>query len=156
MRNTSSRVLAILILLIVGGLAWRLTHPLLSPSQRVERALDDATQSLQNRSVGGVMSALSKDFSYDGTSRKDIADTLRGAFFQSRDVQIQRTNRSVEVRGESASTRGSYVLTYRPTLDAPLETQRGEYSLEWRMENDEWKIVRASVKPESGQATPAF
>jgi uncharacterized membrane-anchored protein YhcB (DUF1043 family) len=156
MRKISSRVLALLILLVVGGVAWRLTHPALSPSQQIERTLDDATQSLQNRSVGGVLSVLSKDFSYSGTSRQETADTLRGAFFQWRDVQMHRSNPSAEVRGETANTRGFYTLTFRPTMDAPFETQRGEYSLEWRLENGDWKVVRASVKPENGTTTPTF
>ena len=156
MRKNTSRVLALLIILVVGAVTWRITHPPLSPSQRIELALQNATTSLENRSVGGVMSALSKDFAFNGTPRKEIADILRGAFFQWRDVKMQRTQTSIEVRGESASTRGSYILNFRPNIDATVETQRGEYALEWRLENDEWKVVRANVKPESGAALPAF
>lgn len=145
MRKTSSRVLALIALIVIGAVAWKITHPILTPSQQIEVALDNAQSALENRSVGGVMSVLSKDFSYDGTSRKDIADALRGAFFQWRDVKLQRTNSSVQVRGETASTRGSYVLKYRPTLDAPLETQRGDYALEWRLEDGNWKVTKATA-----------
>ena len=145
MRKTSLRVLAVLILVVIGAVAWKITHPALTPEQQIELALDNAESALENRSVGGVMSVLSNHFSYDGTSRKEIADALRGAFFQWRDVKLQRTNSSVSVNGDSASTRGNYVLTYRPNLDAPIETQRGTYVLQWRLEDGHWKVVKATA-----------
>ena len=145
MRKTSLRVLAVLILIIIGAVAWTITHPVLTPTQQIELALDNAQSALENRSVGGVMNVLSKDFSYDGTSRKDIADALRGAFFQWRDVKLQRTNSRVSVSGNSASTRGSYVLTYRPNLDAPLQTQHGTYELQWHLEEGNWKVAKATA-----------
>ncbi len=134
-----------LLLLLAGGAAWwRAAHPPLSPEQQIAAALDDASQALEARSPRRVLAYLTPEFKWNNTSREELSNLLRGTAFQWRDVRLQRFNERIEVNGDSATSSGSYSLTYRNGPQAAPETQNGNYILRWQLRDGEWKIVAAT------------
>lgn len=133
-----------LVLLIGGGLSyWRATHPVLSPQQQIAANLDDVASALQSRAANRVLSHLAPEFSWNNSSRKEIGDILRGSLLGFRDVQLQRSGETVQVQGDTATSSGSFRLSYRSSQGGQPQTQSGEYSLQWRKIDGEWKITSA-------------
>ena len=133
-----------LMLLLAGVVSWwRASHPPLTASQQITANLDEATQALQNRSTAGILRHIAPGFSWNNNSKKELGDLLRGAMFQWRDVQLQRSGEVTVVNGTQATTTGSYMLRYRAGPKAPRETSSGNYKLQWQMQDGNWKIVKA-------------
>ena len=145
MRNLRKLILGLgLLLFVVGGISlWRAMHPPLTTEQQIVANMDDAARALENRLPRGILRHLAPEFSADGTSRKEFDSILKGMLFQWREVQVQRFNERVEVNGDSAVSSGTYRLSYRSAPDAPIESQSGSYSLQWRLLDGEWKVVAA-------------
>src|SRR4028119_1994047 len=122
-------VLGSLLLLVSGVVWWRITHPPLTPQQQIAANLDDAQRALQNRSAAGVLRHLAPDFSWNNTSRQEVSSLTKGSMFQWRDVQMQRTDEQISVAGNTASSTGSFRVSYRPAPKAPLQTATGTYML---------------------------
>jgi ketosteroid isomerase-like protein len=90
-----------------------------------------------------VLRHLAPDFSWNNISRQEVSSMTKGSLFQWRDVQVQRTGETISVTGNEATTSGSFRLSYRPGPNAPPQTTSGTYSLRWRLNDGEWKIVKA-------------
>lgn len=134
-----------LVLLLGGSVVWwRAAHPPLSPEQQIAANLEAAADALQRRSTSGVMRYLAPDFSWNNSSRDELRQMMAGASMQWRDVQLQRLNEKITVNGDEAVSSGSYHLTYRTGPQATPETQRGNYTLRWKLRDGEWKIVTAT------------
>jgi ketosteroid isomerase-like protein len=133
-----------LVLLIVGGIGvWRATHPPLTAEEQIVANIDDAAAGIEQRSVSRLAHYLAPEFSWNGTPRADVTRALAGTFYQWRDVQLQRTVDRVQVSGDTATTSGTYRISFRPAPDAAPETQAGTYTLQWRLRDGNWQIVAA-------------
>ena len=130
------------VLLVFGGFSyWRATHPILSPEQQIILQLDDVSSALQNRSANRVLGHLSSDFKWNNSGRKEIGDLLRGSMLGFRDVQLQRSGETIHVNGDSATSSGSFRLNYRTSQGGEAQAHEGDYTLQWRKIDGNWKIT---------------
>lgn len=131
--------------LLAGIVFWWQNQTPQTPQQQIIAALDDAETAIERRSVSGVMQHLARDFKWNSSSRSEVADLLRGTFFQARDVQITRSGESINVNGETATSTGTYRATYKTSPQGPPETSEGRFTLYWRLEDGQWKMYQANA-----------
>ena len=132
-------------LLLAGIFFWWQSRTPQTPEQQIQAALDNAETALERRSVSGLMQHLARDFKWNNTSRSEVADLLRGTFFLARDVQITRSEETIKVTGEIATSTGTFRATYRTAPQGPIETSEGRFTFRWRREDGQWKIVEADA-----------
>ena len=133
-----------LVLLIVGGIGvWRAMHPPLTAEEQIIANIDDAAVSIEQRSTSRLARYLAPEFSWNGTPRADALRLLAGTFYQFRDVQLQRTIERVQVNGDTATTSGTYHISFRSAPQAAPESQSGAFTLKWRLRDGKWLIVSA-------------
>jgi hypothetical protein len=133
-----------LVLLIAGGFGvWRAMHPPLTAEEQIIANIDDAAASIEQRSTSRLARYLAPEFSWNGTPRADVIRMLAGTFYQYRDVQLQRTIDRVQVDGDTATTNGTYRISFRAAPQAAPESQSGTFTLRWRLRDGNWQIVSA-------------
>lgn len=146
-------MLAGLVIFVVGLYgAWKAMHPQLTPEQQIKANVEDLRRQIENRNVKGVTFYFSKNFNWQGTSRREVIDTLKVGFLQARDVQLHVSNEQVTVNDDTAYSSGHFTISYKPSPDAGAQTQVGDFELEWtKEENRQWKITRAEGGKNIGQ-----
>ena len=134
------------LMLIMAGayFTFRKSSSPLSSEAQITRELDQAESALEARSAPRLTHLLSEDFRWGDNDRKEFNQMVAGAFWQWRDVELTRTGQSVTVSGDNADARGTYVMRYRPSEGAAVETHRGNYVLHLRLEDGEWKVAAAT------------
>ncbi|HEX8834773.1 MAG TPA: nuclear transport factor 2 family protein [Abditibacteriaceae bacterium] len=137
-------VAGVLLLIFGGWQAWRAANPKLTDEQQVRLHLDGAASALQDRSTARFVNYLAPNFTWNDSSRAEFNQLLAGAMWQTRDVQLQRSDEKIEVRGDQATTTGRFRVSYRSAAQAPPDTRRGTYSLKWKRIDGDWKIISAT------------
>lgn len=136
--------LGMLFILAGAYFTFRTKNPPLSSVQQVTRDLDAAQKAIETRSAKQLKSYLSDDFRYGDTDRRDFNTMMGASFLQWRDVQLVRSSERIEIDGNSATATGKFRLSYRPSEGAAIETKSGDYILQLRHEDGQWKVVSAS------------
>jgi ketosteroid isomerase-like protein len=92
-----------------------------------------------------------------------LSGLVRGALTEATRVEITRSGETVEIRGEEATVSGQFSASYasiRESRTSPRRSLQGEYSILWRREDGNWKIVSAqggdSAQPNAAASEPLF
>ena len=129
---------------VAGGFAVRrCMRPKLSDRDQV--AAD--TRALASEIVRGraskVGARLAPELTWRGMARDELIDNLRAGTFFWRDGSAQLSRLEVTVTGPDASSTGDYLLRFRRSGDAPLETHGGLFELTWHKQGGRWRVTRA-------------
>ena len=145
--------LGVVMLLVVGIFGWRATHPPLTDEQQIAANLEGIVEAAQARSASGVGGYLSPKFQFDGTKKGDFQRQLVFGLHQYSSVEVQTSNVKVTVRGQTATTTGSYRLSLKPESNSPPQVYPGNFNLQWRQENGQWLVIGAegNALPELSQ-----
>lgn len=135
-------------LLLLGGgvLWWRATHPPLSDQEQVLSDLNALSRAVEARQPRGVTGFLAKEFTFNGTGREDVVRNLKIGLIEARTVQFRLSNVEVTVRGEEATSVGRYRLTANTRNNPDPQTRMGGFTLHWRKQDGNWRIVKADVE----------
>jgi len=136
--------------LFIGIALWRVTHPNLTDDEQIAANLSGITREAAKRNARGIVRYLGSGFDWQGQKRKDVQRWLGSGFIQSRDLELKLPSVSTQVKGETATTTGTFDLSFRPTPEAPIERRSGSFKLQWQQQDGQWKIVKA----EGGEALP--
>ena len=132
------------LLILFGAVAlWRVTHPNLTDDEQIAASLSDITRNAAKRNARGITQHLGSGFDWQGQKRKDVQRWLGSGFIQSRDLKLELPTVSTQVSGDTATTTGTFNLSFRPTPEAPIERRSGDFKLQWQRQDGEWKIVKA-------------
>jgi len=133
---------------VAGGFTVRrCMRPKLSDRDQV--AAD--TRSLASEIVRGraskVGARLAPELTWRGMARDELVDNLRAGTFFWRDGSAQLSRLEVTVTGTgsgvTATSTGDYLLRFRRSGDAPLETHGGLFELGWHKQRGRWRVTRA-------------
>jgi ketosteroid isomerase-like protein len=136
-------MLGVLLLLFGGVWIWRATHPPLTDEQQIMALMEDARSAIATRNTNRLASYLADDFNWNGQNKRELESTLRGAFFQTRDLEPSISGVKVSVQGETARATGNYSLRYRMQNTKTTETRVGRFQIALEKRDGTWKIVRA-------------
>jgi hypothetical protein len=135
--------LGVLLLLFSGLLIWRATHPPLNDEQQIVVLMEGARSAIATRNTNRLASYLADDFNWNGQDKRELENTLRGAFFQTRDLEPSISNLAITVKGSDATVYGNYSLRYRMQNTKTTETQVGRFQIALEKREGQWKIVKA-------------
>lgn len=135
-------MLGVLLLLFGLVIIWRVTHRPLTDEQQITTLMEGARSAIATRNTNRLASYLADDFTWNGQDKSEVKNTLRGAFFQTRDLEPSLSNLKISVDGETASATGNYSLRYRRQNSKTSETQAGRFQIGWKKRDGQWKIVR--------------
>ena len=128
---------------VAGGFAVRrCMRPRLSDRDQV--AAD--TRALASEIVRGraskVGARLGPELTWRGMARDELIDNLRAGTFFWRDGSAQLSRLEVTVTDPDATSTGDYLLRFRRSGDAPLETHGGLFELGWHKQAGRWRVTR--------------
>lgn len=141
--RSAALVLGVLLLLLGGVLVWRATHPPLTEEQQVAVLVEDVRSAVATRNTNRLAGYFADDFTWNGQSKRELESTLRGTFFQVRDLQPSVSNLTISVLDAKATAYGNYSLRYRVQNTQTMGTRIGRFQLALEKRAGEWKIVRA-------------
>ncbi len=140
----------LLLLAISGFFGWRALHPKLTDEQQIAANLDAICEAAKNRSPRGIADSLAKDFKIGGLGKKEFQQSLAAGILQFRVVDLGVSGVKSSVKGDTATSSGSFLLSLKSEFDSPPQIQSGRFDLKWRKIDGEWKIIGADV-PNLGQ-----
>ena len=139
----SLRVVIPLVLVVLVGLFWRWTHPVLSDQDQIRGALDGLAAEVSHKSAKGIVSYLSEDFQIDGAKRGQIQKQLVYGLLSYAAIDATISPSQIEVHGDTATTKGHYNLGLKQEFNSPAQNYSSEFTLRWKRENGQWKISNA-------------
>lgn len=143
MLRSRPAVLALGVLLLIAGVwIWRATHPARTDEQQIAVLMEGARSAIATRNTNRLVSYLADDFNWNGQNKREVESTLRGAFFQTRDLEPRISDLKIAVQGQTASATGNYSLRYRMQNTKTMETQVGRFQIALQKREGQWKIVR--------------
>ena len=138
--NSRMRIIAA-VLLISLALGWRFRPRPLTDEDRIRRALQEARDAVQRRSVRDLMRIISDDYSDNEGNTKQTLRQIATAFLMQRQrLAVSLLIRKVDVQGDATATANVHVRIADP------DAGNGEMDLqlEFTKEDGAWKVVRAS------------
>lgn len=139
----SLRFVVPLVLVVLGFLLWRWTHPALSDEQQIRAALDGIETQASHKSSGGITSFLARDFEMNGLKRKELTQSLTAGLLGYRVVNLKISRVQVQVSGDTATTKGHYDLGLKTEFTSPEQPFFNDFKLKWKREDGQWKISNA-------------
>ena len=137
------RWLVIVIILLLGGFAlWRYTHPQRDDREQIIAQLEAIQRAAEDKNPRGITSALSDNFSWNGTKKSELNAQLAGYFFTVDKVQTRMQIIEVRVTGDTAFSRGTYEVSTRNEANQPFERRSGDFKIDWRKVDGVWKIEK--------------
>jgi len=129
------------LILIIGALgAWRASRPVLNAEEKIGANLEALRTAVQNRQPRGITTWLADDFQYASFNRRELHSQLAGFFHGAREVDLDLSNVSIQVSGESATATGNFRASFRATPDGAIESRFGRWTMQWRKRDGVWKI----------------
>lgn len=121
------------------------TRPRLDDRQRLAAAVQNIATAVTRGRASSVSRYLGPEFVWRGMARDELIDNLRGGTFFWRDgrAQLSRLDVVVTPGGQEATTSGDYLISFRRTGDAPMESHGGAFELRWRKLAGRWQVVAA-------------
>lgn len=146
------RWLIVVVILLLGGFAlWRYTHPQRDDREQIIAQLEAIARAAENRNPRGITSALSDDFSWNGSKKSELNSQLAGFFFTVDKVETQLQIIEVRVTGDTAFSRGTYGFGTRNETDQPFDRRSGNFKINWRKIDGVWKIEKVDGVQNLGQ-----
>ncbi len=137
------RWLVVVIVILLGGIAlWRYTHPKLDDREQIVAQLEAIQSAAENKNPRGITAVLSDDFTFGGTKKKELNSQLAGFFFTADKIETQMQIIEVQVRGDTAFSRGTYELSTRNETSQPFSRRSGNFKINWRKIEGVWKIEK--------------
>lgn len=111
--------------------------------------LDAIAAAASARDAAGVADFLAPKFSFNEqgqTERKEFQRQLYAGMLQYRVVNLAINGVKVRVNGENATSAGRFILNLKSEFDSPPELTTGDFALQWKKTEGEWKIVKVKGK----------
>ena len=141
----------IVVLLLSAVLIWRALHPPLTDEQQIAANLDAIVAAANARDAASIADFMAPQFALGDqgqTERKEFQRQLYAGMLQQYrvvDLKINGVQNSVE--GENAHSEGRFLLNLKSEFNSPPEPHAGDFKLEWRKIDGEWKIVKVEGAP---------
>ena len=143
LRSRSTLLTLGVLLLVAGVLIWRATHPP-TDEQQIAAVMEGARSAIATRNANRLASYLADDFTWNGQGKPELQNTLRGAFFQTRDVEPSFSDVKISIKGETATATGNYAVRYRMQNTKTTETQQGRFQIALEKRNGDWLLTNGS------------
>ncbi len=141
--------LGLALMLLSAFLIWRSLRPPLSDHDQIAANIDGIETAADNRRAGDIAFFLAKDFDIGGTKKRDFQNQLVGGILQYRviDLELRGVEIEVDEETETAKSEGRYSLMLKSEYNSPPETMTGDFELEWRKDDGQWKVTKAKGAP---------
>jgi ketosteroid isomerase-like protein len=150
MRNgwgrTAQRVahVAALSVLVLAGLVSACSRT--PPEQALRQTIAGMQEAAERRDAAALKDTLAEDFiGPGGLDRQGLVRMAQAVYLQHQDIDAKLGPLEVEVRGQAATVRFTAALTGGEGL-LPDSAQVYDVNTEWRLQDDEWQLVRANWK----------
>lgn len=125
------------------------SEPALSPEQSVRNTLAAIEESVEARSLSGIMAHVSDDYQdHQGQTKKDVRRVMQLQIIRNQNISVFTRIRSIEFNEGFASVELSTAMASR-AVDLSLESNRlkadtAKFSLVLVEEDKQWKIQSSS------------
>ncbi|MCC6996583.1 MAG: hypothetical protein IT370_18375 [Deltaproteobacteria bacterium] len=130
---------------VAGGFTLRrCMRPKLSDRDQVAADTRTLASEIVRGRASKVGARLAPELTWRGMPRDELIDNLRAGTFFWRDgsARLSRLEVVVTDSGASATSTGDYLLRFRRSGDAPLETHGGLFELGWQKQSGRWRVTR--------------
>ena len=138
-----ARAGAIGALLLAGALCGCSRTP---PEEALRQTIAGLEQAAEKRDAGALKSTLAEDFiGPGGMDRQGLVGMAQAVYLQHQGISANLGPLDIDLRGQGATVRFTAAVTGGKGL-LPDSGQVYDVSTDWRLEDGEWRLVRADWK----------